>query len=248
MAPQSSIRTAVLQVPVPTEETQKLYNDWRRVEEQLLTARSLGRLSSGHSNSLEPPSPSQPTTMSRTPSASTTGSIARGIQGMAVNDGSPVTKRQKGKGRRGPLSEVGSLKTALTRKLRACKECSQRRVKVRDRAASPFFFLLFCSQLLTATVLASASILISSTSNPATKHQSRHLSYPSSESLNPIPPRTPNHASTTRPTSLPGLVPSNRVLSASHLRVLGLRLLRWMRLNTSCILISQTNQARSRHT
>lgn len=139
MAPQLSTRT---EIPVPTPETQKLYDDWRRAQdqehqEQLLTAGSLGRLSSGHSNSLEPPSPSCATTMSRTPShASTAGSITRDIQGMAVNDGSPVTKRRRG--RSGPLSPVDGLKTALIRKLGACGECSRRRVKVRGSRRTAF--------------------------------------------------------------------------------------------------------------
>ena len=130
--------------PRPTPETQELYNTWRRAEEQLLTARSLDRLPSGHSNSLEPPSPSQATTMSRTPSyASTTGSIARGVQAMAVNDASPNTKRRRGRNR--PLSTVGGPKTALIRKLGACIECAQRRVKVRGSRGIPPFLVLFCS-------------------------------------------------------------------------------------------------------
>jgi hypothetical protein len=120
--------------PIPTEETQELYNKWRQVEDRLVTPQALDQLPSGHSTSfLEPPSPSLATSMTRSHSyASTTHSITHAIQDMGVGD-QPQLKRRPG--RNGPLAEAKKRKAALVRKLGACPNCRERKVQVRRPAS-----------------------------------------------------------------------------------------------------------------
>lgn len=151
MARQPSNRGGFVQRPVPTPETQDLYNKMRQEEEKQeekqeeekqLTQESLSHMQNGHNGFLQPHSPSQATASSPAPSyASTTYSISQAMDGMGVDD-QPRLKRPK-PGRRGPLPEAKKLRAFLIRKLGACDDCQRRKVGVRElQDASPLPFLL----------------------------------------------------------------------------------------------------------
>ncbi|KAK4039577.1 hypothetical protein C8A01DRAFT_16467 [Parachaetomium inaequale] len=127
MPPQAPNRRVAPQGPViPTHETQELYNKWRE-EEERLTPESLSQVQDVYAGYLLPPSPSQATTSSRSPSyASTTHSMTQAMDDLEVGDQQRAKKSKPG--RQGPLSRVKQLKTNLMRKLRACDDCRERRV------------------------------------------------------------------------------------------------------------------------
>jgi len=143
MARQPSNRKAPIQPPIPTPETQELYNKLRQ-EEERLTPESLSQMQNGPSNLLQPPSPSQATASSPSPScASTTYSIGHAMDNMRVGDHLRVRKQ----GRHGPLSEPKKRRAALMRKLGACPECRGRKVSV--RAARGLFLCVVLMSLIT---------------------------------------------------------------------------------------------------
>jgi hypothetical protein len=123
---QTMNRPISLQRPIPTPETQELYNKMRQREEwDLLHAQD------EQGDFLQPPSPSQATTMSRSPScASTTHSVTRGVHDIEI-DGDHSRPKKLRAGRHGPLSDSAKYRAALMRKLRACGSCRERKVKVR---------------------------------------------------------------------------------------------------------------------
>jgi hypothetical protein len=127
MPPHATNRRVAPQGPiVPTRETQELYNKWRQ-EKERLTPESLSQVQDVQAGYLLPPSPSQRTTSSRSPScASTTHSMTQGMDGLEVGN-QQRTKKPK-PGRQGPLSRVKQLRTNLMRKLGACDDCRERRV------------------------------------------------------------------------------------------------------------------------
>lgn len=131
MATQTSNRAvAHLRLAVPTHKTQDLYNKMRK-EEEKPTLQGL-REQDTSPGFLGPPSPSQATTTSRSPScASTTRSVAGAMNGMGVG-GDPSRIKKTRATRRGPLTEAGRLRAALMRELGACTDCRARRVKVRQ--------------------------------------------------------------------------------------------------------------------
>jgi len=136
MAPQFSSREAVQYRlhPVPTPETQDLYNKFREEEERqpTLTSESLQQIQPGTTGFLQPPSPSQPSVSSPSPSHhSATHSISRDMGGMGLDEQTRARPNRR-PGRNGPLSELKKRKTALMRKLGACDECRERRVGVRQ--------------------------------------------------------------------------------------------------------------------
>lgn len=123
---------------VPTIELQRLYNNWRQLEEQELLAAhveeqaQLAAAGSSHGGGqnpefLRPPSLSA-TIMSRSPSsASTSNSVTGGMNDMGLSEDKPTKRKQ---GRQGPLDACGKAKAALVRKLNACPNCRLRKVKV----------------------------------------------------------------------------------------------------------------------
>ena len=115
IAPPSEMRLVF-----PTEETQKLYNDWRRQQDRDCgLQRSLGLL------------PSRPVSPPRVPTIPLPPLSPPATQGTVFGDSSQIKGRRRG--RHGPFTNSGALKIALTRKLGSCSGCSQRRVKVRGR-------------------------------------------------------------------------------------------------------------------
>ncbi|KAL2180681.1 uncharacterized protein P884DRAFT_311398 [Thermothelomyces heterothallicus CBS 202.75] len=133
MVRQHSSRSAAVQDPImPTPETQDLYNRWREMEDQL-TAESLSQIPNDHAAFLYPPSPSQATTHSQT---STAYSIAQSMDDTDARDPSRPDKPKRG--RQGPLTGPKKLKTNLMRKLKACKECRERRVECTHRNLTLF--------------------------------------------------------------------------------------------------------------
>lgn len=89
------------------------------------------RLQNEQSGLLQPVSPSQATTASRSPScASTTHSVTRAINDMGVDGAQPRPKKSRAV-RHGPLRDTAKLRAALMRKLHACDNCRSRKVKVR---------------------------------------------------------------------------------------------------------------------
>jgi hypothetical protein len=130
MAPQASNQRAALLRPIPTPETQELYNKMRR-EEEKLTEESLEQVQEGPPSHLQLPLSSQVTVSSPSLShASTTHSISQAMNDMGVA-GDPPGPRGQRPGRHGPLSEKKKARTHLMRKLGACNECRERRVKAR---------------------------------------------------------------------------------------------------------------------
>ena len=130
-------RGAVSQRSIPTPETQDLYNKMRQEEEK--TTLELLRQESGPSGFLQPPSPSQGTATSPSPSyASTTHSMTEAMNDMEVATDQPRPRKQRA-GRHGPLPMAKKLRAALVRKLGACEACRERRVGV------CFVFLFFLS-------------------------------------------------------------------------------------------------------
>ncbi|KAK3331168.1 hypothetical protein B0H66DRAFT_92260 [Apodospora peruviana] len=121
--------------PIPTPELQKLYSHWRQLQEfdELQKQGSGPGSNDGENGFLRPPSPSQATTMSRSPScASTTNSVTREITNMGISGSEErpqgTTTRRK-QGRQGPLDSTDKARTAFVRKLRACGKCHRRKVK-----------------------------------------------------------------------------------------------------------------------
>ncbi|KAK3311526.1 uncharacterized protein B0T15DRAFT_79039 [Chaetomium strumarium] len=127
MASLTSDRTGALSRPVPTPETQDLYNRWRE-EEEKLTPESLEQVPEGASDFLQLPSASTGRASSPSRShGSTAPSISQAMSGMQLDrDRSPVKKTASG--RHGPLPKKKQLKAALMRKLKACDDCRKRRV------------------------------------------------------------------------------------------------------------------------
>ncbi|KAL2020470.1 hypothetical protein VTK56DRAFT_8355 [Thermocarpiscus australiensis] len=126
MPTQPSARAVAFQRPVPTPETQELYNKWRQEDEKP----SLERIEQqGESDGfLCPLSPSQATARSRSPScASTTHSVTHAMNAIGVSGDQLQTSRARS-GRHGPLPQAKRLKAALIRKLGACDDCRGRRV------------------------------------------------------------------------------------------------------------------------
>ncbi|GAB1312388.1 hypothetical protein MFIFM68171_02598 [Madurella fahalii] len=110
--------------PIPTPETQELYNKMRQQEEWDLLRRQ-----NEQSGFLQPVSPSQATTASRSPScASTTQSVTQAMNDMGVDGDQPRPKKARAV-RHGPLPDAAKLRAALMRKLHACESCRGRKVK-----------------------------------------------------------------------------------------------------------------------
>ncbi|KAH6855333.1 hypothetical protein B0I37DRAFT_295430, partial [Chaetomium sp. MPI-CAGE-AT-0009] len=122
---------------VPTAETQDLYNKWRKAHDETLNRESLRQMQNLHSGHLQPPSPSQATMSSRSPSnASTTYSVSHAMDEMNVGDQPRPRQRS---GRRGPLSHVQQLRANLMRKIGACAECRARRVSCKNHHVLTLF-------------------------------------------------------------------------------------------------------------
>ncbi|KAK0633768.1 hypothetical protein B0T14DRAFT_491884 [Immersiella caudata] len=114
---------------IPTPETQTLYDDLRMIEDGLDMADRL-QLQNGrdHAPYLQPPPHSPAPPSPRSPScASTTHSLTRAFDDVAIEEEEPQNKRRKAM-RRGPLDNVKRARAALMRKLGACAECKARRV------------------------------------------------------------------------------------------------------------------------
>lgn len=96
--------------PVPTPDTQNLYNTMRDAMADRLTAPS--------------------TTMSRSPSAASSTSLNNGMDDLRVQESpSPNTRKQKRQPKRkGPLTETAKTKAAFLRRIRACSDCRGRKV------------------------------------------------------------------------------------------------------------------------
>ncbi len=121
IAPSSEMRLVF-----PTEQTQKLYNDWRRqLDKEYDLQQSVGRLPSG------------PVSLLRVPTMPLPPLSPPATQGAVFGDSSQIKGRHRG--RQEPLTNSGALKMALARKLGACSGCSRRRAKVRGRLG-----VLFC--------------------------------------------------------------------------------------------------------
>jgi len=123
---------------VPTPETQDLYDSIRRIEEGLPLATRL-QLQDGpvvndeHAAYLQPPPHSQAPTSPRSPScASTTHSLTRAFDDVAIEDEEHQNKKRRAM-RHGPLDGLKRARAALMRKLGACPDCKARRVGVRLR-------------------------------------------------------------------------------------------------------------------
>jgi len=127
---------------IPTPALQDKYNKWREMEdhrnkwhemedhrEQLRLKTGFGSYG-GHDDLLSPGSPPESSPMSRTPScASTTHSINDAMSNADLEDDKSQSKKRR-PGRQGPLDPVAKAKTALMRKLGACENCRDRKVKV----------------------------------------------------------------------------------------------------------------------
>ncbi|KAK4143525.1 uncharacterized protein C8A04DRAFT_12245 [Dichotomopilus funicola] len=150
ITPQDSSPGSVRGDPVvPTPETQELYNIWQHAleserlqqENGSLTANSLGLTSAGvHGHALlRPPSPSQMTTSSWAGShVSSTRSLSRGMDevqsGTTRRSGTDKRPRpgrpgKNKRGRTGPMEDATRAKANLTRKIGACVDCRERRVR-----------------------------------------------------------------------------------------------------------------------
>ncbi|KAK4443709.1 hypothetical protein QBC34DRAFT_386024 [Podospora aff. communis PSN243] len=105
---------------VPTAETQTLYDELRMIEEGLDMVDRLQYLQPPP-HSPAPPSPRSPSC------ASTTHSLTRAFDDVAIEEEEPQNKKRKAM-RRGPLDNVKRARAALMRKLGACVECKARRV------------------------------------------------------------------------------------------------------------------------
>ena len=156
MAPRPPSRRPPRQRPAPTPETQELYNKMRREEEK--PSFEFLRQQSGLGGFLQPPSPSIATATSPAPSsASATHSVTRAMNDMSVGGDQPRPKKPRA-GRHGPLREATKHRAALMRKLGACEECRERRVKVSD----PIVRLLLSFSWLTDVSSVATSIPLSS--------------------------------------------------------------------------------------
>ncbi|KAL2259847.1 hypothetical protein VTK26DRAFT_6328 [Humicola hyalothermophila] len=115
------------QRPIPTPETQELYNKMRREEEKRSFEERLPR-DNDQSGFLGAPSLSQGTITSPSPShVSGTRSVTEAMNDMDVSSDQPRRRRKRAR-RCGPLPEVKKLKAALVRKIGACAACRERRV------------------------------------------------------------------------------------------------------------------------
>ncbi|KAK3372050.1 hypothetical protein B0H63DRAFT_526910 [Podospora didyma] len=121
--------------PTPTPETQDLYNKYRMLEDTP-SLDDIQRLQEGlgnndrHGDHLQPPTPSQATPMSRSPScASTTYSVSHAMNNVDIGDDGVRGPKKRRAVRHGPLDERAKARAALLRKLGACESCRERKVK-----------------------------------------------------------------------------------------------------------------------
>lgn len=117
---------------IPTSETQKLYDDYRRIEEGLTLGDQLELQdgqdgNGGHAAYLQPPTHSQAPTSPRSP-ASTTHSLTRVFDDTGLEEEDHPNKKRSRARRNGPLAERKRAKAALMRKIGACAACKSRRV------------------------------------------------------------------------------------------------------------------------
>lgn len=143
MAPPNGRHSASLScgdslLPVtPTTELQGLYDEWRGAEEQLgfgdRVARHVAQSPVDANTLLRPRTPSQTTTMSRSPSsASYTSTNLGGTDEIHTRESAHLDARRIRKAvRRGPLDKATKARAAFVRKLHACPECKRRKVSVR---------------------------------------------------------------------------------------------------------------------
>lgn len=108
--------------PVPTNDTQTLYNRWKDLDENR-SRLDAAALSQVPDDRLKPPP------MQRTPSRNSARSVTEGMDNMTINDHKLYggIKKQRAK-RHGPLSDAARAKASLLRKIGACDVCSKRRV------------------------------------------------------------------------------------------------------------------------
>ncbi|KAK4125162.1 hypothetical protein N657DRAFT_357739 [Parathielavia appendiculata] len=123
MASQGSKNGVALQRPTPTRETQELYDAMRR-EEERLTPESLSQIPAWENRFSDPLSTSRPLTSPTSPSYDT---LSQATAETGVSD--PQRAKKPRPGRKGPLPQAKKLRAALLRKLRACDECRERRVR-----------------------------------------------------------------------------------------------------------------------
>jgi hypothetical protein len=121
---------------IPTRELQELYDEFRRVREEHDFKTSLALQANqdpnGQLDLLRPRTPSQATTMSRSPSGTSCKSAKAGDSESAEL---PETRPKRRAMRRGPLGKVEKARAAFYRKLGACQECRGRKVKVSIQTA-----------------------------------------------------------------------------------------------------------------
>ncbi|KAK0750820.1 hypothetical protein B0T18DRAFT_57328 [Schizothecium vesticola] len=121
---------------MPTPETQRLYDDMRRIEDgldmqnhrDLDQLQDTGSLVGHYAPYLQPPLHSQTPTSPRSPSrAGTTHSLTHALDDVAIKEGEPQYKKRY-TNRQGPLTNLTRARAALMIKLGACQSCKDRRV------------------------------------------------------------------------------------------------------------------------
>src|SRR5437870_4519676 len=119
-----STQSSFTRQPIPTNDTQTLYNRWKDLDESRshLDAAALSQVPDDR---LKPPP------MQRTPSCNSARSVTEDIDNMTINDHKLYggVKKQRAK-RHGPLSDAVRAKASLLRKIGGCDICSRRRVSV----------------------------------------------------------------------------------------------------------------------
>lgn len=121
----SDLGVGVLRRVMPTAETQAIYNEWREEQERTTYGLSRDGMRNGQ---ISPLAAAQPTSTLPAPFLeSTTHSVARALDDMGVEGPRP---KYKGRPGRQPLPKVSKLRAALLRKIRACDDCRERRVRV----------------------------------------------------------------------------------------------------------------------
>ena len=151
--PRPSVDGPFPATPAPTAETQELYNKMKQIESELDLGDRI-KLQGGHGGEsspvelLEPPTPSQADTMSRSPSVrSHTHSLPYGSNPVDIAD---VVEQEERVGkkrravRRGPLDSYTKARAALLRKLGVCDGCRERKVRVGFPFLSPSPSLFPC--------------------------------------------------------------------------------------------------------